>query len=102
MVYERASMILAWTLNRLRSMEPAEVLHRLREKARKVSSRTRREGWERYPRRELRTVFPSLAATIAGATPEQRPAIVTAANDILAGKFSALGQRWPDRDPSDT
>src|SRR3569623_1954483 len=101
MVYERASMNLAWTLNRLRSMEPAEVLHRLREKARKVSSRTRHEGWERYPRRELRTVFPSLAATIAGATPEQRQAIVTAANDILAGKFSALGQRWPDRDPRD-
>jgi hypothetical protein len=101
MVYERASMNLAWTLNRLRSMEPAEVLHRLREKARQVASRTRHEGWERYPGRELRTVFPALTAAIGGATPEQRQAIVTAANDMLAGRFAALGQRWPDRDPSD-
>ena len=56
------SMRVGWYLNRLRSMEPAEILHRLGERRRKLVSRRRDQGWARYSAAPLRAVFPSLAA----------------------------------------
>ena len=93
-------MRLAWYINRLRSMEPAEIWHRLVEHQRKAQSRRRDEGWQRYPARTFRPVFPSLREAVLRATPEQRQAIAAAADDTLAGRFSALGRNWPERDPA--
>jgi len=93
-------MKLGWYVNRLRSMEPAEVLHRLREKRRQLASRTRDEGWSRYRAGELHAVLPGIPASVATANPEQRQAIRAAAEDSLAGNFAALGIRWPQRDPA--
>lgn len=94
-------MKFAWYINRLRNMELAEVLHRLSEKRRKSVSRQRDEGWERYPAPKLHPVLPSLRKAVLGATPAQRQAISAAAEETLAGRFSALGRTWPQRDPAD-
>ncbi len=90
---------LGWYLNRLRNMEPAEVLHRLAEKRRKIVSRYRDGGWARYPSPGLRPVFPQWREALLMAAPAQRRAIEAAARDALEGRFSALGQKWPVRDP---
>lgn len=92
---------LGWYLNRLRSMEPAEVVHRLREYGRKLVSRSRGQGWVNYPARSLHPVFPAWRAAVLAASPEQRRAIVESAENALSGKFSALGRDWPVREPQD-
>lgn len=93
-------MTLGWYINRLRSMGPAEVAHRLREHGRKSASRRRDEGWARYPGPRLRSVLPRLQDQLLTATPAQRQAITAAAHETLSGKFSALGKAWPERAPS--
>ncbi|MGI2033122.1 heparinase II/III family protein [Rhizobium panacihumi] len=90
-------MKLRWYVNRLRSMQSAEIAHRVVEKARKTISRRDRRGWQAYPPVPMKAVFPALQARVAGATVVQREAIAVAADDILAGKFSALGRAWPQR-----
>lgn len=90
-------MKLGWYINRLRSMEPAEVLHRFGEKARKLVSLRRHQGWQLYPAAEHHPVLPQLRDAVLSASPEQRSAIAEAADAILAGRFSALGREWPPR-----
>ncbi len=93
-------MKLGWYLNRLRSMEPAEVLHRLAEAAKKRASKGRHEGWARYPAGGGITPLPGLRNRILAAGPEHRAAIANAAERTLSGHFSALGRDWPKRDPA--
>lgn len=93
-------MRLGWYIARLRSMGPAELLHRLDEKRRKIASRGRDEGWERYPSPKLRFVFPELRKTMRMANSASRGAVAANAAKTLAGHFSALGQDWPKRDPA--
>src|SRR5690606_11846095 len=93
-------MKLGWYLNRLRSMEPAEVVHRFGEAARKRASRGRHEGWERYPAPASIVPIPGLRERLLAASPEARVAIAVAADTILAGRFSALGRDWPPRHPA--
>ena len=90
-------MTLGWYINRLRSMGPREVAHRLHEHGRKSVSRRRHESWARYPRLRLHPVLPGLRDRILAATPAERRAIAAAARETLAGKFSALGRAWPER-----
>ena len=71
-------MKLSWYVNRLRNMEPAEIAHRLGEKARKLVSRRSHQGWSRYPSAPLHPVFPGLAERVLAASPEQREAIAAA------------------------
>jgi hypothetical protein len=78
-------------------MQPAEILHRVVEKARKSVSRRKRHGWQNYPVRSVEAVYADLPSQVAGATVGQRQAIASAATAILDGKFSALGQSWPHR-----
>ncbi|MBU1307345.1 MAG: heparinase, partial [Alphaproteobacteria bacterium] len=92
-------MTLSWYLNRLRSMEPAEVAHRLVEKARKWVSRRRHQSWSAFAGRTLHSVLPSLPARVPGASAAQRDAIAAAAAEILAGRYAALGREWPQRQP---
>ncbi|RWK58961.1 heparinase II/III-family protein [Mesorhizobium sp.] len=91
-------MRIGWYINRLRSMEPAEVLHRLGEQRRRIASRRRDDGWERYASPQLHPVLRELRDATLAATPEQRQAIAAAAQNTLGGQFSALGQTWPRRD----
>jgi hypothetical protein len=92
-------MRLGWTINRLRSMGPAEIGHRLVEQARQRRSRGRHEGWARYPAPVLHPVFPGLSDRVHAANPAQRDALRVAAKNTLAGHFAALGRDWPPRDP---
>lgn len=94
-------MRLGWYINRLRSMGPAEIAHRLREHRRKSASRRRDEGWALYPAPRLHPVLPMLRDRLVAATPAQRGAITAAARETLSGKFSALGRAWPQRMPPD-
>jgi len=93
-------MKLGWYIARLRSMGPAELLHRLAEKRRRTVSRGRDEGWERYPASPYRHVFSGLRDMVSAAGPAQRQAIAAAAEKTRVGRFAALGQEWPKRDPS--
>lgn len=93
-------MRIGWYVNRLRSMDHAEILHRLREQYRRGVSRRWGDGWQRYAAPPLRPVFPGLRDDLrAAATPALRQALATVVEDTLAGRFSALGQAWPARDP---
>ncbi|MFE0018151.1 heparinase II/III-family protein [Mesorhizobium sp. NPDC059054] len=93
-------MRIGWYINRLRSMSPAEILHRLGEHRRKVVSKRRDDGWQRYRSPQLHPVFRALrGAAQANATADRRQAITAAVADTLAGRFSALGRTWPPRDP---
>lgn len=91
-------MRIGWYINRLRSMGPAEVLHRLDEQRRRIVSRRRDDGWKRYPSPPLHQVLRGLRDAVLAATPTQRQAIEAAAQNTLGGEFSALGQTWPRRD----
>ncbi|WP_144378450.1 heparinase II/III family protein [Mesorhizobium amorphae] len=92
-------MRIGWYINRLRSMSPAEILHRLGEHRRKVVSRRRDDGWQRYGSPHLHPVFHGLRGAVqANANADQRQAITAAAADTLEGRFSALGRTWPPRD----
>jgi Heparinase II/III-like protein len=94
-----AAMRLGWYINRLRSMEPAEIGYRLAQKRRQWASRGRHEGWARYPAVPLHPVFPGLRDRVLAADAAQRRAIRLAAERTLAGQFSALGRDWPARSP---
>ncbi|GLS38616.1 hypothetical protein GCM10010869_42110 [Mesorhizobium tianshanense] len=91
-------MRIGWYINRLRSMEPAEVLHRLGEQRRRIASRRRDDGWERYASPQLHPVLRGFRIAALAATPAQRQAIAAAAQDTLGGQFFALGLTWPRRD----
>lgn len=94
-------MRLGWYINRLRSMEPAEVIHRLGEAVKKRASKGRHEGWARYPAADALRTLPGLRDRILAAGPDAREAISTAVTATLAGGFTALGRDWPQRDPAD-
>jgi hypothetical protein len=85
---------LGWYINRLRSMGPAEIAHRLLEAGRKRRSRHRHEGWERYPAGPL-PALPALREAVLRADKPMRAAIAAAAEGVLAGRFAALGRDWP-------
>ncbi|MGK6315676.1 heparinase II/III family protein [Neorhizobium sp. DT-125] len=93
-------MKLKWYISRLRSMEPAEILHRVGEVGRKAVSRHVKNGWQHHRPGKLLPVFPDLRERLAGALPEQRQAIGEAAAKALSGSFSALGIDWPQRNSS--
>jgi len=94
-------MKLGWYINRLRSMGPAEVLHRVQEAARKRASAGRHEGWSRYPAPAVLHPLPGLRARVLAATPELREALARATAATLSGQFTALGRDWPARQPDE-
>lgn len=88
-------MQLGWYINRLRSMAPAEIAHRLVEAGRKRRSRYRHEGWERYKSGPL-PALPGLREAVLKADEPMQAEIAEAAAGLIAGRFEALGRRWPD------
>ncbi len=93
-------MNLVWLVNRLRAMGPAEIAHRVLEKAKRSMAKNRVEGWERYASPGAAPRFDGLARLALRLAEERRAQIAAKANEILAGRFSALGQAWPQRDPA--
>ncbi|HTM76224.1 MAG TPA: heparinase, partial [Devosia sp.] len=93
-------MKLGWYLARLRNMSPGEIGHRLFEARRRSASRGRHEGWVRFSSGPLPAALPGLEGA-PRTTPEQRAVIADAAAKVVAGRFSALGQDWPRRAPTD-
>jgi len=85
---------LGWYINRLRSMQPAEIVHRVAEAARKRQSRGRHEGWERYAPGPL-PVLPGLREAVLQADGPMRTRIAAAVARVIAGEFTALGLAWP-------
>jgi Heparinase II/III-like protein/Heparinase II/III N-terminus len=90
---------LKWYFNRLRSMDVAEILHRIREKRNKQTARGKLEGWAPYADfgNDMPKI-PGLAEAFKNATPAQKKAIARDAAFLLAGNFVALGQAWPKRE----
>jgi hypothetical protein len=93
-------MRLAWIINRLRAMGPAEIAHRVAEQARKTASRHLHQGWARYKAVARNIALPGLREAVLTATATDRAAIAAAADHLLAGNFEVLGQAWPQRDPA--
>ncbi len=93
-------MRLAWIINRLRAMGPAEIAHRVVEQARKMTSRRLHQGWARYSMGATVTALPGLREAVLTATATDRAAIAAATARLLAGNFEVLGQAWPQRDPA--
>ncbi|MDB5535776.1 MAG: heparinase [Devosia sp.] len=89
-------MKLGWYLARLRNMSPGEVLHRLVENRKRIESRGRHEGWERFSDGPLPSALLGLKATFL-ATPASHPPTTAAAQSIMDGRFAALGLEWPQR-----
>ncbi len=92
-------MKLGWYINRLRSMGPAEIAHRVLEAARKRRSRGRHEGWDRFTPEPL-PALPGLRDAVLRADAPLRAAIAEAAASVIAGRFEALGRRWPEEQVS--
>ncbi|MFG1379718.1 heparinase II/III-family protein [Xanthobacter autotrophicus] len=94
---------LQWYFNRLASMSPPEILHRLKESGLRQVSKRRPYGWKRFEGAALAfPVLPGLRASLVeNATPAFRQALDDATRNLLDGRFSALGVAWPERAPED-
>jgi hypothetical protein len=93
-------MSIVWHLNRLRAMGPAEIAHRVVERAKRSTAKNRVEGWTRYATPGPVPRLDGLARLALRLANERRAAVIAEAEDILAGRFDALGQAWPQRDPA--
>jgi hypothetical protein len=92
-------MSLGWYVNRLRNMVPAEVVHRVVEKGRKLSSKGRHEGWARFAQQsDVVPRIPGLEDAVLQASPPVREALDRTCAALLDGRFSALGVEWPKRE----
>lgn len=95
-------MSLGWYVRRLASMSPPEVAHRVVEQAKRAASRRRAYGWETFRVKSPATpLLPQLRQRLVdNASPALRDAIRASANDLLDGRFAALGVIWPTWDPT--
>ncbi len=92
-------MSLAWYVRRMSSMSPPELLHRVGEQAKRRASRRRSFGWTAFEAHdvEIARLGPLRQALLANAAPALRSRIAASAGALLAGRFSALGVDWPQR-----
>jgi uncharacterized heparinase superfamily protein len=95
-------MSLSWYLNRLRSMGVREIAHRLDARVKAERSRGRHEGWPRFLQSGRGPIcLPGIREAVTTASEAERAPIASAAAAALAGRFSALGQEWPQRNPAE-
>ena len=80
-------------------MSGPEVFHRVGEQVRRSADRKTRFGWDRFDHVGRVSPFPGLAASIAEMRQALGPVLERSAEEILAGRFSALGVDWPARSP---
>lgn len=76
-------------------MSGLEISHRVREKFRKITAKKRLEGWDRYTTSGPLPQLPGFLDLILSASKTETTAVVTAADALLAGKYSALSVDWP-------
>jgi len=81
-------------------MHPLEIVSRAGEQAKRARARGKLEGWARYALPGPIPVLPGLREQfLANADQRTRSAIEAAAQAVLAGRYEALGVRWPERSP---
>ncbi|MEA1833329.1 heparinase II/III-family protein [Methylobacterium durans] len=92
---------LAWYLGRLRSMGPAEIVHRLGEAARKRAWTRRPIGWDALPPGDPSPLpdFPNLRRALAAGS--ELPGVRRSLAEIGAGHFHHFGRDWPVPDFAD-
>lgn len=90
-------MRLGWYWNRLRSMSPSEIVHRVIEQTKKSKARKMMGAWDQFRSDEPcpLPVLPGFARAIDMAPLALREDAAKAAQDIVGGHFSALGVTWP-------
>lgn len=93
-------MKLAWYLARLRNMEPAEIVHRLGEQVHRRLERRRSGNWSRWAPLAMNPL-PGFADRVLAADGSDRAMVSAAAEEILEGRFAALGRDWPTRSADD-
>jgi hypothetical protein len=94
------SRSLRWYINRLRSMGPAEVVHRIGESSRKSFVRRNLDTWTYADDGGAVPSLPGIAIDPHSASPKLAAAIRAESEQILDGHFSALGRIWPKRPPA--
>jgi uncharacterized heparinase superfamily protein len=84
-------------------MSLAEIAHRVQEQARRSADRRRDERWSAFPDPGCDApVLPGLTEALRAHCGEAlRRAIAASAEEHLAGRYQALGVRWPERSPDD-
>jgi uncharacterized heparinase superfamily protein len=84
-------------------MSLPEIAHRVQEQARRSADRRRDGGWSAFPAAGGGTLaLPGLEQGLrSGCDAGLRAAIAALAEGHLAGRFEALGVRWPDRAPAE-
>ena len=82
-------------------MSPAELVHRGVEQSRRAISRRSAYGWMAFDAGAgAAPSIPGLRAAVTGsASSELRVAVRASASALLEGRFAALGQSWPVREP---
>jgi hypothetical protein len=86
---------LSWTLNRLRAMSWAEIVHRMGEVGKRRVSEKRHEGWSRFDRSGLLVPPPGLQCFLRGRAAGNREQVLRAAERVACEPFAALGRSWP-------
>lgn len=86
-----------WLVARLRNMTPLEVVHRMREAARRETTRRWRQGWPSYAHHAVGPCprLPGLVERLHSADPALRAHVAESAGRFRAGEFEALGVTWP-------
>lgn len=94
---------LLWVARRLSSMSLPELAHRVREQAQRAADRRLDGGWRRFPATgSTWPEFPGLKESLrAGCAAASRSAIATSTENLIAGRYEALGVAWPGRRPDD-
>lgn len=93
-------MKLRWTINRLRSMPPAEIPHRVRELARRAEDRRGHSAGRvaALPEELLAGALPAFPldrALLAEGLAQERPRLRGIVDDLLGGRLTMLGTAWP-------
>lgn len=94
--------MIAWYVNRLRSMSLVEIVHRLDEQRKRAVSRFARQGWASFRNPGPAPTLPGVAAACrANMDDAMRAALAERAARILSGRYALHGVEWPARAPSD-
>ena len=78
-------------------MEPAEIVHRIRERGKQIWSKHRDEGWTRYASPGPVPELTGLREKLVSLSAEDPDLLCHATTRTLAGHFEALGYDWPQR-----
>lgn len=91
-----------WAARRLSAMSGGEILHRIKERARRSVDRRRAYDWSQFDEPGPIPVFPGLREAVLARGGERLvAAVLKSAREIADGRFEALGVAWPERPAND-